>query len=178
MRICLYGAGSAKLNKKYLDVGYQLGERLAQENHTLVFGAGNNGMMGAVARGMHDNNCKIIGISPDWMDKFEELYDYCDKLISTSTMDERKRLFLTNSDLFIIAPGGIGTLDEFFQIITLKKLEKHEKPIIMFNIDGYYDVLLDMMSHMKKEKTISENDTKLYEVATSIDEILNYINTD
>ena len=93
-------------------------------------------------------------------------------------MDERKRLFLTNSDLFIIAPGGIGTLDEFFQIITLKKLEKHEKPIIMFNIDGYYDVLLDMMSHMKKEKTISENDTKLYEVATSIDEILNYINTD
>ena len=89
MRICLYGAGSAKLNKKYLDVGYQLGERLAQENHTLVFGAGNNGMMGAVARGMHDNNGKIIGIAPDWMDKFEELYDYCDKLISTSTMEEK-----------------------------------------------------------------------------------------
>lgn len=176
MKICLFGAGSKTIDKTFLDSGYQLGKMIGTSNHTLVFGGGNDGMMGSVARGCYENNGQIIGIIPEWMDEFEELFKNCDKVIFTKTMDERKLKFIEISDLFIIAPGGIGTLDEFFEVWTLKKVKNHDKSIIILNIDHYYDKLLEMLDEMIEKGFISSEDKNMFTVTTNIDETFNYIN--
>ncbi|WP_455645579.1 LOG family protein [Methanosphaera sp.] len=175
MKICLYGAGSKFIDEKYINAGYELGEKIVANGHSLVFGGGNDGMMGAVARGVFDNHGHILAISPEWMDDFEELYENCDNRIHTKTMTERKDLFIKESDAIIIAPGGIGTLDEFFEAITLKKLGRMSLPIIIFNIDGYYDTMINMLNFMIDEKTISASDRNLYDIAVNVDDIFNIL---
>lgn len=175
MNICVYGSGSNKISEKYLNAGYELGLKIASKNHTLIFGGGKNGTMGATARGVSKNNGKTIGIAPNWISNFEEIYDECSEFIDVKTMDERKNEFLNNSDAFIITPGGLGTLDEFFEIITLKKLERHEKPIIIFNIDGYFDKMIEMLDEMENQGFLYENDNNLVKIANSADEVFNFL---
>ena len=155
MRICLYGSGSRKIDKKYTDEAYKLGCILAEYDHTLVFGGGDTGMMGACAKGIHDNNGKSIGIAPEWSGNFEPLCEKCNEFIYVDSMDERKNKFVENSDAFIISPGGIGTLDEFFEIITLKKLKQHDKEIIVFNIDGFFNKMFEMIDEMVEYVSLS-----------------------
>lgn len=170
MNICLYGSGSRKIDEIYTNEAYKLGCSIAQNNHTLVFGGGDTGIMGACARGVHDNDGKSIGIAPEWIGGFEPLCDECSKFVYVDTMDERKGKFLENSDAFIIAPGGIGTLDEFFEIITLKKLNRHDKEIIVFNIDGFYDKMLEMIEEMSRKGFLYKQ-REIFKTAESIEEI-------
>ena len=174
MRICLYGSGSRKIDEKYTDEAYELGCVMAEYGHTLVFGGGATGMMGACAKGVHDNNGKSIGIAPEWIGDFEPLCEECSEFIYVDSMDERKNKFVENSDAFIISPGGIGTLDEFFEIITLKKLKQHDKEIIVFNIDGFYNKMLDMINEMG-EKGFLYKQEELFKIANSIAEIREYL---
>lgn len=176
MNICLFGAGSKYINHKFVEVGYDLGVHIALNNHALIFGGGNDGLVGAVARGVNDNNGQIIGIMPKWMGEFEDLFEYCDKIIYTDGMDSRKTEFINNSDVFIISPGGIGTLDEFFEVLTLKKLKKHEKEIIILNTDNYFDDMLKMLENMTEKSFISENDDKLYKITSNVEECIYEIN--
>ena len=131
-------------------------------------------MMGACAKGVHDNGGKSIGIAPEWINNFEPLCRQCSKFIYVDSMDKRKMEFLRNSDAFIIAPGGIGTLDEFFEIITLRKLKRHNKEIIVFNIDGFYNKMFEMIDEMS-EKGFLYKQTQIFKVANSIDEIFEYL---
>ncbi len=170
MNICLYGSGSRKIDKLYTDEAYKLGCTMAQKNHTLVFGGGDTGMMGACAKGIHENGGKSIGIAPEWIGNFEPLCEKCSDFIHVDTMDERKKAFVENSDAFIISPGGIGTLDEFFEIITLKKLKQHNKEIIVFNINHFFDKMFEMIEEMS-EKGFLYKQEEIFKVATSIDEI-------
>lgn len=170
MNICLYGSGSRKTDKIYTDEAYKLGCELAKRNYTLVFGGGDTGMMGACAKGVHDNNGKSIGIAPEWIGEFEPLCEKCSEFKYVDSMDERKQEFLNNSDAFIISPGGIGTLDEFFEIITLKKLKKHDKPIIVLNIHHFYDTMLKMIEEMG-EKGFLYKQEELFKTAASVEEI-------
>ena len=105
MNICLYGSGSRKIDEIYTDAAYELGCRMAENGHTLVFGGGDTGMMGACARGVHDNDGNSIGIAPEWIGNFEPLCERCSEFIYVDTMDERKQNFLDKSDAFIISPG-------------------------------------------------------------------------
>ncbi len=132
MKICFYGAASKEIKSEYTEEAYKLGEELVKRGHELVFGGGENGMMGAVSKGALDNDGSVLGIAPSWIDEFDTLENNCTSFIYTETMDERKNFFLMNSDAFIIAPGGIGTLDEFFEAITLKALNQHDKKIVIF----------------------------------------------
>ena len=174
MKICLYGSGSRKTEEIYIAETYRLGAEMAKRGHTLVFGGGDTGMMGACARGVHDAGGKSIGIAPEWIGRFEPLCEECSEFIYVDTMDERKKKFLENSDAFIISPGGIGTLDEFFEVITLKKLKQHSKPIIVYNINHFYDTMLKMIDEMC-EKGVLYKQMELYQVATSTDEIFEYL---
>lgn len=174
MNICLYGSGSRKTDEIYTNEAYNLGSIMAQKDHTLVFGGGDTGMMGACAHGVHDNDGNSIGIAPPWIRDFEPLCEECSEFIYVDTMDERKNKFLENSDAFIISPGGIGTLDEFFEIITLKKLKQHDKPVIVFNINHFYDTMLKMLDEMG-EKGFLYKQTEIFKIATSIDEIFEYL---
>ena len=174
MNICLYGSGSRKIDEIYTNEAYELGRMIAQKGHTLVFGGGDTGMMGACAHGVHDNNGSSIGIAPEWIGEFEPLCKECSEFIYVDSMDERKNKFLENSDAFIISPGGIGTLDEFFEIITLKKLKQHDKIIIVFNIDGFFNKMFEMIDDMA-QKGFLYKQTEIFKTANTIDEIFEYI---
>lgn len=175
MKICLYGSGSVNTPEKFTDVGYELGLKIALNNHSLIFGGGNDGMMGAVASGVFDNGGEIIGIAPEWIDEFDDDFTNCNEYIKTDSMDERKNLFLEKSDAFIIVPGGIGTLDEFFEIIVLKFLKRHDKEIILFNIDGFYDTLLLMLDEMSNQGFIREGGENIFKIASTIDEVFTFL---
>ena len=174
MNICLYGSGSREIDKIYTDEAYDLGCIIAQKGHTLVFGGGDTGMMGACAKGVHDNNGKSIGIAPEWIKNFEPLCEDCSEFIYVNSMDERKKKFISYSDAFIISPGGIGTLDEFFEIITLKKLKKVDNEIIVFNIDHFYDKMFEMIDEMGEKGFLYKQD-EIYKIATTIEEIFEYL---
>lgn len=170
MKICVYGSGSRMIDSIYTDKAYELGSEIAKRRHTLLFGGGNFGMMGGCAKGVHDNNGKSIGISPKWINNFELLCDECSEFIYVDTMDERKNKFLELSDAFVITPGGIGTFDEFFEIITLKKLKRHDKKIIVFNINGFFDKMIEMMEEMHREGFLYKHG-EIFKTAGTVDEI-------
>lgn len=175
MKVCLYGSGSKRTPSEFTDVGYELGLKIALNNHSLVFGGGNDGMMGAVAKGVYDNGGKITSISPWWINEFDDPFDDYDECIKTDSMDERKKLFLEKSDVFIIVPGGIGTLDEFFEVLTLKYLNRHSKKIILFNINHFYDKMIGMLHQMHDEGLIREGALDIFVVANSMDEVFEFI---
>lgn len=177
MNICLYGSGSTKIDSIYTDEAYKLGCMVAKKGHTLIFGGGDTGMMGACAKGVHDNNGSSVGIAPEWIGNFEPLCKDCSEFIYVDTMDERKKNFVKYADAFIISPGGIGTLDEFFEIITLKKLKKIDDKIIVFNIDHFYDKMLEMIDDMA-DKGFLYKQQEVFKVATTIDEIFEYLEGD
>lgn len=177
MKICVYGGASSKIDKSFIGVGEELGIKLVERGHSLVFGGGRNGMMGAVARGVQSKNGEIIGISPKFFEEnnAEVSFLHCTKFIYTETMRERKQLLEQNSDAFIVAPGGIGTFDEFFEILTLKQLGTHNKAIVILNTNGYYDNLLSMMEESIKKEFITTDCVDLFKVTTTADETLDYI---
>lgn len=175
MNICVYGASSNSIDRIYHDTAYSLGAAIARHGHTLVYGGGGNGVMGASADGAYDNKGTVIGIAPTFFTVDGVLYDKCTEFIYTETIRERKQILEDRSDAFVIAPGGIGTFDEFFEILTLKQLEKHNKPIAIFNINGYYDLMLDMLEHTAKNNFMKEKSLELYEVFTDIEKMLDYI---
>ena len=145
MNITLYGSASERIDKAYIDAVEELGRAMARRGHTMVFGAGHNGLMGAAARGMNEQHGRIIGVSPHFMHKLEPVSELCTELIVTETMAERKDVMEKKADAFLIMPGGVGTMDEFFQIVTLKELGRHNKPIILYNIKGYWDAMLTVL---------------------------------
>jgi hypothetical protein len=148
---------------------------LALNNHSLVFGGGNDGMMGAVARAIFDNGGKITAIAPEWINEFDDPFKDYDEYITTNSMDERKNLFLEKSDVFIIVPGGIGTLDEFFEVLTLKYLHRHSKTIILFNINHFYDRMIEMLGQMHDDGLIREGALDIFTVADSLDDVFEYL---
>ena len=151
MNICVYGSASDKIDDIYKDAAYELGSEIAKHGHTLVFGGGDFGMMGACVRGVHDNGGKAIGVAPHWIGDSEGAADDCDEFYFVETMDERKNKFYELSDMFIITPGGLGTFDETFEILTLKQLKQTDKIVIIYNINGYFDPAVELVMKMSKE---------------------------
>ena len=141
----------------------------------LVYGAGDNGLMGAVARGFHKGGGKIVGVAPSFFKVDGVLFPHCTELIRTETMRQRKQIMEDKADAFIMVPGGIGTFDEFFEILTLKQLGRHTKPIIIFNQYGYYDSLLNLLDNTIKGRFMSEQSRKLWGVFDNEDELVNYL---
>ncbi|MBO5271058.1 MAG: TIGR00730 family Rossman fold protein [Clostridia bacterium] len=145
MKITLYGAASNSIDRVYIDKVEELGYALAENGCTMVYGGGSTGLMGAAARGMKRGNGNVIGVVPRFMHDFEPIYDECTELIHTDTMAERKTLMEDLAEAFIIVPGGIGTFDELFQILTLKVLKQLDKPIVLYNINGFWDNMLSVL---------------------------------
>lgn len=175
MKICVYGAASDKIEKKYKDAAYLLGEKMAQDGHSLVFGGGDNGVMGAVARGAYENGGEIIGISPSFFDVDGVLFEHCTELIYTETMRERKQKLEDEGEAYIIAPGGVGTLDEFFEILTLKQLQQHNKAIVIYNVEGFFDDILSWMKNATDKEFISDMTLGLCKVTDDAKEAIEYI---
>ncbi|MBE6568329.1 MAG: TIGR00730 family Rossman fold protein [Ruminococcaceae bacterium] len=178
MNICVYGASSRAIDKKYTDAAFAIGKCLAERGHGLVFGGGNSGVMGASARGADSvEGAYILGIAPTFFNVDGVLYEHCTEFISPPDMRARKKLLEDKSDAFIIAPGGIGTYDEFFEILTLKQLGRHNKAIAILNVDGYYDPLLALLDHTVAGEFMNETSLMLFEVFTEIEPMIQYLET-
>lgn len=175
MNICVYGASSNDIDKSYISAVEQLGYMIAERGHTLVFGAGGRGLMGAVARGVTSKNGHIIGVTPSFFDVDGILYEGDMELIKTNTMRERKQIMEDRSDAFIMVPGGIGTYEEFFEILTLKQLGRHGKAIVIYNINGFFDELLNMLKATADKGFMSGATNEIYIVMDNSVEILDYI---
>lgn len=180
MRICVYGAASPTIENLYKETTFSLGKRLAQRGHNLVFGGGGNGLMGAVAKGVKSENGHVIGVIPKFFDNenIEAICDFCDQLIQPETMRERKQIMEDTADAFIVVPGGIGTYEEFFEILTLKQLCRHTKPIAVYNINGYYDSLFTVMNEAIEKNFIKKNCLDLFKLTANQDELFDYIEND
>ena len=177
MRICVYGAASPTIDKSYIEAVEKMGKEMVLRGHSLVFGGGGNGLMGAAARGVRSEGGKILGVIPKFFDEedIEAICDFCDELIQPNTMRERKQIMEDNSDAFIVVPGGIGTFEEFFEILTLKQLCRHNKPIAIYNINGYYDELNMVLMEAMKKNFIREDCSDLYEITDDLEKVFAYV---
>lgn len=177
MKICIFGAASAHIDEVYIKAVEKLGEKLAKRGHSLVFGAGATGLMGAAARGFKKGGGYIHGVIPKFFkeEDVEVIYTEVDKMTYTDTMSERKRIMEDDADAFIITPGGIGTFEEFFEVLTLKQLGRHDKPMVIYNIENYYDDLEKFMRTVTERKFITFKCSEMYENLTSDEEIINYL---
>lgn len=181
MNICVYGAASDTIQKVFIEQGEALGRKMAERGHALVFGGGGGGLMGAVARGVHScGGVKITGIVPGFFTEDGThidglLFDNIDEYIETATMRERKGKLDEMSDAFIITPGGIGTYDELFEMLTLKNLGRHKKPMAVLNTDGYYDSLLTVIDKGIEAGFIKPKVRDLLFVSDNVEKILDYI---
>ncbi len=177
MKICVFGASSAHIDQKYIDAVEELGEKMAEKGHSLVFGAGATGLMGAAARGVRRGGGNIHGVIPNFFrdEGVEIIYGECDEITYTETMSQRKQIMEDLADAFIIVPGGIGTFEEFFEVLTLKQLGRHEKPIAILNTDGYYDDMEKFMRSVADKKFITFSCYELYDYFNTPDEVLGYL---
>ncbi len=177
MRICVFGAASPTIDKEYIEKVEQMGKIMVSRGHSLVFGGGGNGLMGAAARGVRSAGGYILGVIPQFFgdEKIEAICDFCDELIEPETMRERKQIMEDNADAFIVVPGGIGTYEEFFEILTSKQLCRHNKPIALYNIRGYYDELRAVMEKAIEKHFIVEYCMELLEITDDLDKLFAYI---
>lgn len=177
MKICVFGAASAHIDDTYIKTVEDLGELMAKRGHSLVFGAGGTGLMGAAARGVKRGGGYIYGVVPSFFknDGVEQLFDGCDKTTYTETMRERKAIMEDEADAFIIVPGGVGTFEELFEVVTLKQLNRHEKAIAFLDIEGYYRQLEEFMHTACERKFITPSCLELYKIFDNAADVLNYI---
>lgn len=175
MNICVYGASSADIDKSFTDAAERLGALIAKRGHGLVFGGGAAGMMGGAARGAYREGGKIIGVIPTFFNVDGILFDECDEMIRTETMRERKQIMEDRSDAFIMTPGGIGTFEEFFEILTLKQLGRHEKAIVVFNVNGYYENMNAMLDEAVKGGFMTPKCKQLFYTASNETDAIDYI---
>lgn len=175
MNICLYGASSSAIAKAYVNPTEELGAKIAKRGHTLIYGGGAAGLMGAAARGAYSRGGEIIGVVPSFLNVDGILFDNCTELIFTETMRERKALMEQKSDAFIMTPGGVGTFDEFFEILTLKQLGRHSKPIAIFNINGYFDSLIAQLENAVHKQFINPEIFELFISTDRADRLLDYL---
>jgi uncharacterized protein (TIGR00730 family) len=144
--ICVFCGSSFGTNPRFREVARDVGAGIARLGYSLVFGGGGNGLMGDVARAAQTGGAMVQGIIPAFLQSLEPPVSAEEKLIVTPHIQERKALMLQMSDAFMVLPGGLGTFDEFFEVATEAQLGVHKKPIIVVNVDGYYDSL-DTMLH-------------------------------
>jgi hypothetical protein len=147
--ICVYCGSSAGTNPRFVETASAFGRILAENGIRLVYGGGSIGLMGAVATGALDHGGSVTGIIPEFLNSRERMLTRVQELVITPDMHERKRLMFERSDAFVALPGGVGTLEEFVEQLTWQQLGRHSKPVLLANIEGFWEPLLALMTHMR-----------------------------
>jgi uncharacterized protein (TIGR00730 family) len=147
--VCVYCGSGPGTNPHFVEAAVALGKALAENNVGLVYGGGSVGLMGAVATSALDHGGKVTGIIPDFLTARENALTRAQEMIVTRDMHERKRLMFERSDAFVALPGGVGTLEELVEQLTWQQLGRHSKPILLANVDGFWEPLLALLAHMR-----------------------------
>jgi len=171
-RICVYCGSSFGGREAYRTAAQNLGRQLAEADIRLVYGGGGVGLMGVVAQSVLDAGGQVTGIIPNFLDRAEIALEGVTELIRTDTMHDRKLRMAELSDGFVVLPGGLGTLDETFEILTWKQLQLHDKPIVLLNIDGYWDHFVHLIEHQVREGFVRERYLQLFRIVESPSEVI------
>ena len=171
-KICVYCASSNKIAPVYGEVAYKLGKLLAEENITLITGAGSLGLMCKVQDGTLDNGGKAIGVIPQFMVDQGWNNPESTETIVTQTMHERKAKIVEISDAMVALPGGIGTFEELLECLTWKQLGLHHNPVVILNTEGYYDKLLECIDLMVDEQMMRPIHKEMFVVVSRPEEVL------
>ena len=173
--ICVYGASSNDIPATYIEAAYNLGKALAERQWRCINGAGTAGVMRAVSDGFLDHGEEAVGIIPKFMVDNGWHYSRLTRLEITPDMHSRKEMMADMCECAIAMPGGCGTLEELLEIITWRQLKIFNKPLVILNIDGYYDPLIAMLQRCIDQHFMRPSHTKLWYVANSVDQAVEYI---
>ena len=152
--ICVYCGSGPGSDPRFIEAAIALGKILAENRIRLVYGGGSIGLMGALATSVLDHGGTVTGIIPDFLTSRENALTRVQELVVTPDMHERKRLMFERSDAFVALPGGVGTLEELVEQLTWTQLGRHTKPVLLANIDGFWEPLLALLAHMRSTQFI------------------------
>ena len=175
--VCVYCGSSAKAAEIYRKTATRMGEVLTENNLKLVYGGGKSGLMGLVAEGVLSTGGEVFGVIPHHIANREISHTGLTELHVVDTMHERKQMMVDLADAFVILPGGLGTLDEFFEIMTWRQLALHDKPIIVVNIEGYWSPLLVLVDRLVDQGFARESDRQMLQVVDTVEEVIDALAT-
>lgn len=169
--VCVYCGSSSRVDQAYKDAAVELGKSLAANNWDLVYGGGRVGLMGLVADSALSAGSKVVGIIPRHIQAREIEHTDLTELHIVDSMHIRKQMMVDRGDAFVILAGGLGTLDEFFEILTWKQLGLHDKPVIMVNVNGYWDKMVEAIKFIADQKFMREEDLRMFQVVDTVAEV-------
>ena len=167
--VCLFCGSSERSDPAYTAAARAFGAAAAEAGWRLVYGGGGVGLMGAAARAAHEAGGRVLGVMPGFLRSRERLYDEVETLVVTS-MHERKTIMYDQSDAFVVAPGGVGTLEEVIEVLSWKRLDLHAKPVIFLNINGFWDTLVAALEHGVREGMTPESFRDAWQVADTVEQ--------
>jgi hypothetical protein len=174
--ICVFASSSDHVAEIYYRKAEELGGLIAREGDSLIFGAGEIGLMGALGRAVKSGGGQVIGVIPEILNRKGIVFENSHELIVTPTMGERKQIMEERADAFIGLPGGFGTLEEIIEVITLKQLGYHNKAIVLLNTNGFYDSLHDLFDELFRERFIDDIFRDLYAIVDEPRAAMDYLN--
>jgi uncharacterized protein (TIGR00730 family) len=177
MRLCVYCSSSSSVAECYKEAARELGRLIAAHHHELIYGAGNIGLMGELASAVNAGGGRVVGVIPRRLAEYGLGYDLADEMIVTETMAERKSMMESRAEAFVGLPGGIGTLEELLQVLTLKQLRYLSAPVVILNTAGFYDHLLIHMQRLVDEAFMCGEFLNLYHVSMNPAEAIAFIET-
>lgn len=170
--VCVYCGSSQNPKPEYAKAAEELGQLFAQQGIQLVFGGGHVGLMGIVSDSCMKSKGRVLGVMTDFLDEFEGGHRGITDLRIVSSMHERKMMMFEESDAFVVLPGGLGTLDETFEVLTWKQVGMHGKPIVLVDVDGYWSGLFDtFLNHMIENRFVRGEDKKLFTIVKSVKDV-------
>jgi hypothetical protein len=170
--VCVYCGSGEGQNPAYAHAARVVGRALAAAGLRLVYGGGNLGLMGIVARTVIDEGGTVIGIIPQFLSEREHMLHDVHEMIVTDNMHQRKMMMFDRADAFVALPGGVGTLEELIEMMTWYQLGQHSKPIVLANINGFWAPLLSLLEHMRAESFIREGFEVSYQVADTAEDVV------
>jgi hypothetical protein len=171
-RICVYCGSSPGNDPAFMAAARQFGHHLAENGIGLVYGGGSTGLMGMLAQAVCEKGGEVLGVIPEFLKQRELLFKGAHEVIVTRDMHERKRIMFERADAFVALPGGIGTLEELVEQLTWAQLGHHTKPILLANINGYWQPLLAIFAEMEACRFIHSPRALKYQVCDAVDDIL------
>lgn len=169
--VCVYCGASSRVSDRYKTAAHDLGTGLARRGVQVVYGGGRVGLMGIVADAALAAGGAVVGIIPEHIQVLEVEHTALTELLVVDSMHTRKRAMVDRSDAFVVLPGGLGTLDETFEILTWKQLRLHDKPVVVVDVDGYWAPLAGLIDHMIAEGFCQPGHRELFRVVRQVDEV-------
>ena len=171
MKICVFCSANGQIDPDFFSAAEELGRWAAEKGHTIVYGGVNQGLMEAIGRAAHEAGALTIGVIPTIVEKSGRRSDYVDIDIPCDNLSDRKQLMMDQADVFVALPGGIGTLDEIFTVAASATIGYHQKPIVLFNVKGFWNPLVQLLDNLKAQGMVRGEWQQYIRIISSLEEL-------